>query len=71
MNITEIIEALEEIREKHGDLEVHVWADHGQKCTEVWSVTETYVDSEGETIAEEDLHEFEPEDFGKVCELAG
>ena len=51
MNISELIKELEELKEEHGDLEVRVWADHGQLCMDAYSVGIQWVDDEGETYA--------------------
>jgi len=62
MNITELIEELEHLKKVHGDLPIHVWADHGQKCTSAWACGIQYVDGDGDSVAEEDFNNLE-EDF--------
>ena len=75
MNISELIEELEEAKEEHGDLEVRVWADHGQACMPAYSVGPSWVDDEYETICDEDMgnpeEEFCRDDFTRVIEIAG
>jgi len=75
MNISELIKELEELKEEHGDLEVRVWADHGQLCMDAYSVGIQWVDDEGETYAIEDiedpLEEMDKDDYKAVVEIAG
>lgn len=52
MNVSELIKRLEEIENK--DLEVKVFADHGQLAFTAYSVTEEIVDDEGEIIYPDD-----------------
>ena len=70
MKTSELIEELQEQLEKHGDLEVRVWADHGQQCMIAYAVGPHWVDDMGETYAEEDLDDYEDE-LTKVLEIAG
>ena len=75
MKIRELIRELQSALEKHGDLEVAVWADHGQTCQNAWAVGVQFRDNDGETVTEEDLDDPEEElcrdDFQKVLEIAG
>jgi hypothetical protein len=71
MLISDLIEELKEIKKAHGDLEVYVYADHGQDCTEAYAVGTQWVDEDGETYAEEDLHEFEDDELTLILEIAG
>ena len=71
MKVSELIEELLELKELNGDIEVHVWADHGQNCMEAFAVGTQYVDTDGETLAEEDLDKFNEDDYSKVIEIAG
>ena len=75
MNITELIEELVEAREEHGDLEVRIWADHGQQCMPADGVGPQWVDDEYECIADEDIGEgddqYSEEDYTRVIEISG
>jgi hypothetical protein len=75
MNISELIKDLEEALKDHGDLDVHVWADHGQQCMKAYSVGPQWVDDEGDTVCDEDLNNPDEEmckdDYTFVLEIAG
>ena len=75
MNISELIEDLQRVQQEHGDLEVRVWADHGQQCMSAWAVGTQWVDEDNETVADEDLNNPEEElckeDYTLVLEIAG
>jgi hypothetical protein len=61
MNISNLIEKLIAERLEHGDLEVTVWADHGQTNTLAHNVGVQYRDKDGEIIAHEDLEQYQDE----------
>ena len=73
MNISELIKDLEEVKEEHGDLDVRVWADHGQWCMKAFAVGPQWVDENGDTVCQEDIDdgEYEADDFIRVVEIAG
>jgi len=70
MKISEVITALEEEKRIHGDVEVIVYADHGQMGARVYSVCPCYCDEDGETMSiedEENIHD----GMELVIEIAG
>ena len=52
MNISEVIEQFEKLKKKHGDINVHVNADHGQELMACTHICEAYIDSEREHMPE-------------------
>ena len=69
MNISELIAELEELKTIHGDLQIHVWADHGQSCTKAYSVGMQHIDEDFEVYADDDLDDVT--DFTQIIEIAG
>jgi len=70
MNISDLIAELQAELEVNGDLDVTVWADHGQHNEKACCVGVAYRDEDGETICEEDLEDSEDSDFEKVIEIS-
>lgn len=74
MNISELIEELIELKEEHGDLDVTVWADHGQWNMKASAVGVQFRDENGDCVGEEDLDDEEEgfcrEDYEKVIEVS-
>jgi hypothetical protein len=71
MKVSEVIEQLEEQKRIHGDLEVIVYADHGQTGTHVYSVCPCYCDEDGETQPIEEDEEDLCHGMELVIEIAG
>jgi len=77
MKLIDFIKELEELRTEHGDdIQVRVWADHGQTsmavCGAGAQVVEDATEYMGETIAKEDFEE-SPDDYpaaAKVIEIS-
>lgn len=74
MNISELIKELQEALKEHGDLPIHVWADHGQNCMAAGGTQAQWCDEEGECVPDEDLNDPEEElckeDYTKVLEIS-
>jgi hypothetical protein len=75
VKVSELLVELEELKAAYGDLDVHVWADHGQQCTDSFSCGIQWVDKDGDVTCEEDLDDPEEElckeDYTQVIEIAG
>jgi len=71
MKVSEVISALEEQKRIHGDLEVIVYADHGQTGTRAYSVCPCYCDEDGETQPIEENEDDLYTGMKLVIEIAG
>lgn len=71
MNISDVVYELDKIQTEHGDLPVYVWADHGQTCYTAYTVSVGYVDSDGESIHDDDLDDYAEEDLTKAVVIDG
>jgi len=69
MKTSELILTLNDLIDEHGDLQVTVYADHGQSNELAACVGMQYIDDDGEVYAEEDIEEFD--NLQKVIEIAG
>ena len=74
MNISELIDDLTELREAHGDLDVAIWADHGQQSELAGGCCLRWIDEDGETYADEDMNNpaegYDKDDFNHVVEIS-
>ena len=64
MKVSDMIQKLEQLKSEHGDLELYVFADHGQQLMRGYSVAYSYIDSLDEYMPEE-CHE---DDLDEDCE---
>lgn len=58
MKIKKLIKQLKALQKEHGNIPVHVWADHGQDCSVVQSVGMEPIDSEGDPVHPDDFSSY-------------
>lgn len=61
MNIDELIEVLQEVKELEGNLDVYLLTDHGQTEESPFNVCVDYMDEDGETYHIQDLLNYYPD----------
>lgn len=73
MKVSEMIQKLEQVKSEHGDLELYVFADHGQQLMKGCSIGYSYIDSLDEYLPEECAEDDLDEDceFYKVIVIEG
>jgi|TARA_R110000851_G_scaffold87200_3_gene190073 hypothetical protein len=65
-----IIKLQELIDEGKGDLAVTMFADHGQYNEHIYCVCLQFTNGDGECIAEDDLGDYEDDEYDQVIELS-
>jgi hypothetical protein len=73
MKVSKLIESLQEVEKEHGDIQVTVFADHGQtECRAVHTSIE-YLGEDGEAYCLQDINEtfFSIEDYDVVVSIYG
>lgn len=71
MKASQVIEELQNLIQKHGDLEVTVYADHGQMESGAYSVDLAYADEDRESINPEDVENYDHDEITKVFSISG
>lgn len=71
MKTSEMIQELQKSLAEHGDLDVRVWADHGQQALTAYQISCTFVDNEGQEYDDEDAKEYEQSDVFQNIVISG
>lgn len=71
LNISQVVDKLQKIKNEHGELPVFVCADHGQINFTAYSVDVCYIDDDNESIHPDDLDDYDLDDLTKVAVIDG
>ena len=71
MKASELIRSLTAIMKHEGDLNITIWADHGQTSTPANGVGTMLADTDGEVYNTDDDPEDIPDDVQKIIEIYG
>lgn len=62
----QLLERIQKLQEEHGELNICIYADHGQQAEYVYSADIAYVDSDKEVIHEDDMEDYDEDELEKV-----